>query len=180
MSYFYEYYNNQIVEDLKSEFDLKHIINVPKIKMISLNMGLGRDAVASSAAVESAARDLSLITGQKPVVTTAKNSIASFQIRKGMKLGCKVTLRGKKMYEFLDNLVFIALPRIRDFQGFKKKSFDGNGNFSFGLSDQSIFPGVDYNKIDKFRGFNINIFTSTNSDQLSMELLKRFHFPFNL
>lgn len=170
-------YHNEIREKIKSKFNLKNIYEVPKISKIVLNMGVG-EAIADSKKINSASDDLMSITGQKPVVTKAKQSIAGFKLRKGLSIGCKVTLRKNRMYEFLDRLIYIALPRVRDFKGLSKKSFDGNGNYSIGIKEQIIFPEIDYDKIDKVRGMDICIVTSTQNEEHAFELLKGFNLPF--
>ena len=170
-------YHNEIRDKIKSKFNLKNIYEVPKISKIVLNMGVG-EAIADSKKINSASDDLMSITGQKPVVTKAKQSIAGFKLRKGLSIGCKVTLRRNRMYEFLDRLIYIALPRVRDFKGLSKKSFDGNGNYSIGIKEQIIFPEIDYDKIDKVRGMDICIVTSTQNEEHAFELLKGFNLPF--
>tara|TARA_Y100000589_G_scaffold326778_1_gene367216 strand:+ start:592 stop:1131 length:540 start_codon:yes stop_codon:yes gene_type:complete len=170
-------YHNEIRDKIKSKFNLKNIYEVPKISKIVLNMGVG-EAISDSKKINSASDDLMSITGQKPVVTKAKQSIAGFKLRKGLSIGCKVTLRKNRMYEFLDRLIYIALPRVRDFKGLSKKSFDGNGNYSIGIKEQIIFPEIDYDKIDKVRGMDICIVTSTQNEEHAFELLKGFNLPF--
>ena len=172
-----ELYYKTIRDNLKSKFDLTNVFEVPKIKKIVVNMGVG-ETVTDSKLINSAIEELSLITGQKPVLTQAKKSIAGFKLRKGLNIGCKVTLRKKRMYEFLDRLIFIALPRVRDFKGLSKKSFDGSGNYSIGIKEQIIFPEINYDKIDKVRGMDISIATSTSNEEHAYELLKSFNLPF--
>ncbi len=172
-----EKYNSQIREELKTKFGLKNIFEVPKLEKIVVNIGVG-EAVSDSKVINNAIEDLSLITGQKPVITKAKKSIAGFKLRKGLSIGCKVTLRKKRMYEFLDRLVFIALPRVRDFKGLSKKSFDGSGNYSIGIKEQIIFPEINYDKIDKVRGMDITITTTAKKKEHAYELLKSFNLPF--
>jgi len=172
-----EKYESEIRGQLKQKFNLKNIFEVPKLVKIVLNMGVG-EAVSDSKVINKAIEDLSLITGQKPVITRAKKSIAGFKLRKGLNIGCKVTLRKKRMYEFLDRLIFIALPRVRDFKGLSKKSFDGNGNYSIGIKEQIIFPEIDYDKVDRIRGMDITITTTTNNQDHAYELLKSFNLPF--
>ena len=172
-----EKYESEIRGHLKQKFNLKNIFEVPKLVKIVLNMGVG-EAVSDSKVINKAIEDLSLITGQKPVITRAKKSIAGFKLRKGLNIGCKVTLRKKRMYEFLDRLIFIALPRVRDFKGLSKKSFDGNGNYSIGIKEQIIFPEIDYDKVDRIRGMDITITTTTNNQDHAYELLKSFNLPF--
>ncbi len=172
-----EKYNSQIRNELKEKFGLKNLFEVPKLEKIVVNIGVG-EAVSDSKVINNAIEDLSLITGQKPVITKAKKSIAGFKLRKGLSIGCKVTLRKKRMYEFLDRLVFIALPRVRDFKGLSKKSFDGFGNYSIGIKEQIIFPEINYDKIDKVRGMDITITTSAKKKEHAYELLKSFNLPF--
>ena len=172
-----EKYESEIRGQLKQKFNLKNIFEVPKLGKIVVNMGVG-EAVSDSKVINKAIEDLSLITGQKPVITKAKKSIAGFKLRKGVNIGCKVTLRKKRMFEFLDRLIFIALPRVRDFKGLSKKSFDGNGNYSIGIKEQIIFPEIDYDKIDKIRGMDITITTTTTNQDHAYELLKSFNLPF--
>lgn len=170
-------YMNSIRPQLKDKFGLKNIFEVPKLEKIVVNIGVG-EAVSDSKIINNAINDLTQITGQKPVVTKAKKSIAGFKLRKGLNIGCKVTLRKKRMYEFLDRLIFIALPRVRDFKGLSKKSFDGSGNYSIGIKEQIIFPEINYDKIDKVRGMDISIATSTSNEEHAYELLKSFNLPF--
>ena len=172
-----EKYESEIRDQLKQKFNLKNIFEVPKLIKIVVNMGVG-EAVSDSKVINKAIEDLSLITGQKPVITKAKKSIAGFKLRKGVNIGCKVTLRKKRMFEFLDRLIFIALPRVRDFKGLSKKSFDGNGNYSIGIKEQIIFPEIDYDKVDKIRGMDITITTTTTNQDHAYELLKSFNLPF--
>ena len=172
-----EKYESEIRGQLKEKFNLKNIFEVPKLVKIVVNIGVG-EAVSDSKIINKAIEDLSLITGQKPVVTKAKKSIAGFKLRKGLNIGCKVTLRKKRMFEFLDRLIFIALPRVRDFKGLSKKSFDGNGNYSIGIKEQIIFPEIDYDKVDKIRGMDITITTTTSNQNHAYELLKSFNLPF--
>jgi large subunit ribosomal protein L5 len=172
-----KYYQTQLREELKNKLGLKNIFEVPKITKIVVNMGVG-EAASDSKKIESATIDLTTITGQKPMVTKAKKSIAGFKLRKGVNIGCKVTLRKDRMYEFLDRLVYIALPRVRDFKGLSKNSFDRGGNYSIGIKEQIIFPEINYDKIDKVRGMDISIVTSTNDKNHAFELLKGFNLPF--
>ena len=172
-----EKYQSEIRLQLKEKFNLKNIFEVPKLVKIVVNMGVG-EAVSDSKTINKAIEDLSLITGQKPVITKAKKSIAGFKLRKGLNIGCKVTLRKKRMFEFLDRLIFIALPRVRDFKGLSKKSFDGNGNYSIGIKEQIIFPEINYDKVDKIRGMDISITTTTTNQDHAYELLKSFNLPF--
>ena len=172
-----EYYQSELKIKLKENLGFKNILEVPKITKIVVNIGVG-EAAADSKKIDSAVSDLTSITGQKPMITQAKKSIAGFKLRKGVKIGCKVTLRKNRMYEFLDRLIYIALPRVRDFKGLSKKSFDGMGNYSIGIKEQIIFPEIDYDKIDKVRGMDISIVTSTNNQTHAFELLKGFNLPF--
>ena len=172
-----EKYESEIRFKLKEKFSLGNIFEVPRLDKIVVNIGVG-EAVSDSKVINKAIEDLSLITGQKPVVTKAKKSIAGFKLRKGLNIGCKVTLRKKRMFEFLDRLIFIALPRVRDFKGLSKKSFDGNGNYSIGIKEQIIFPEIDYDKVDKIRGMDITITTTTVNQDHAYELLKSFNLPF--
>ena len=177
MSRLLQQYNNEIKENLKATLGLKNIFEVPKLKKIVLNMGVW-EAKDDSKLIESALEDLTLISGQKAVKTKSKKAISGFKIRAGMPLGVKVTLRNKIMYEFLDRLVNIAIPRIRDFRGLNKKSFDGNGNFSMGLKEHVIFPEINFDKVDKVRGMDITICTSAKNNNEALELLKSFNMPF--
>ncbi len=177
MSRLLEEYNNQIKENLKTKLGLKNIFEVPKIKKIVLNMGVG-EGKEDSKLIDKAVEDLTLITGQKAVKTKSKKAISGFKIRAGMPLGAKVTLRNKIMYEFLDRLVNIAIPRIRDFRGLNIKSFDGNGNFSMGIKEHVIFPEINFDKVDKMRGMDIIICTSAKNNHDALELLKSFNMPF--
>lgn len=172
-----ELYDNDCVPKLKEEFGYTNIMQVPKLEKIVLNMGLG-EAVQNPKIVEGAAQELTRIAGQKAVVTNAKKSIASFKLREGMPIGCRVTLRGDKMYDFFSKLVNIALPRVRDFRGVSPKSFDGRGNYSLGIKEQIIFPEIDYDQIDKIKGLNISIVTSAPTNNEGMELLKLMGMPF--
>ena len=170
-------YTNECVPALKEEFGYTNAMEIPKIEKIVLNMGLG-EAVQNPKIVEGAAEELSRIAGQKAVVTKAKKSIATFKLREGMPIGCRVTLRGDKMFDFLSKLVNIALPRVRDFRGLSPKTFDGRGNFSMGVKEQIIFPEIDYDKIDKIKGLNITIVTSAKTDKEAFFLLNRMGMPF--
>lgn len=169
-------YKNEIVAKLMEQFGYKNIMQVPKIEKITINMGVG-EAVADKKIIDKAVGDMTAIAGQKPVVTKARKSVASFKIRTGMPVGCKVTLRREKMYEFLDRLVTIACPRIRDFRGFSPKGFDGQGNYSVGVREQIIFPEIDYDKVDAIRGMDITITTSAKTNDEAKALLKAFNFP---
>ncbi len=174
-----EFYNKELKIKLKSKFGFENINEVPKLTKIVVNMGIG-ESVSDSKKINNASDDLMQITGQKPIITNSKKSIAGFKLRKGLSIGCKVTLRRNRMYEFLDRLVYIALPRVRDFKGLSKKSFDGKGNYSIGIKEQIIFPEIDYDKIDKVRGMDISFVTSTNNDDHALELLKGFNLPFKV
>ncbi|MCX5847465.1 MAG: 50S ribosomal protein L5 [Deltaproteobacteria bacterium] len=166
-----DYYIKEVVPALIKEFNYKNRMQVPKLEKIVVNMGVG-EAIQNIKALDSAVADLSMIVGQKPVITKAKKSIATFKLRQGMSIGCRVTLRGDRMYEFFDRLVNVAFPRVRDFRGISPKSFDGRGNFAVGLKEQIIFPEIDYDKIDKIRGMNIVIATSAKTDDEARQLLK--------
>jgi large subunit ribosomal protein L5 len=172
-----KYYQTELRDELKNKLGLKNVFEVPKITKIVVNMGVG-EAASDSKKIESATTDLTAITGQKPMITKAKKSIAGFKLRKGVNIGCKVTLRKDRMYEFLDRLIYIALPRVRDFKGLSKKSFDISGNYSIGIKEQIIFPEINYDKIDKVRGMDVSIVTSTNDKNHALELLKGFNLPF--
>ncbi len=177
MSRLLEEYNSQIKQDLKSRLGLENLFEVPKLVKIILNMGVG-DGKEDSKLIDKALEDLTLISGQKAVKTMSKKAISGFKIRAGMPLGVKVTLRNKIMYEFLDRLVNIAIPRIRDFRGLNIKSFDGNGNFSMGIKEHVIFPEINFDKVDKIRGMDITICTSAKNNNQAIELLKSFNMPF--
>jgi large subunit ribosomal protein L5 len=172
-----DYYIKEVVPSLVKEFNYKNRMQVPKLDKIVVNMGVG-EAIQNIKALESAVADLSMIVGQKPVITKAKKSIATFKLRQGMSIGCRVTLRGDRMYEFFDRLVNIALPRVRDFRGISQKSFDGRGNFAIGLKEQIIFPEIEYDKIDKIRGMNIVIATTARTDEEARQLLRFMGLPF--
>tara|TARA_B100000941_G_scaffold215778_1_gene158805 strand:- start:1511 stop:2146 length:636 start_codon:yes stop_codon:yes gene_type:complete len=169
-------YYDEIIQGLKKTFNYSNVMEVPKINCISLNMGLG-DAKNNSKALESTVEELALISGQKPITTLAKKDISNFKIRKGWPVGCKVTLRSNRMYEFLERLISIALPRTRDFRGLSFKSFDGRGNYNFGIKEQIIFTEIDYDKIQSIRGMNITIITSAKTDNEAYKLLKMFGLP---
>lgn len=172
-----DFYKEKVVPDLMTKFSYKSVMQVPRITKITLNMGLS-EAVADKKIIDHAVGDLEKIAGQKPVVTRAKKSIAGFKIRDGYPIGCMVTLRGERMYEFLDRLVTIALPRVRDFRGISARSFDGRGNYNLGIREQIIFPEIEYDKIDALRGLNISITTTAKTDEESRALLTAFKFPF--
>lgn len=174
---FKERYLNELVPAMKEKFGYKNDLQIPKLDKIVINMGVG-DATQDRKAADNAANDLMLISGQKPIITYAKKSNASFKVREGMAMGCKVTLRRERMYEFLDRLVTIALPRVRDFRGINGKSFDGRGNYAFGLSEQIVFPEIEYDKVDKIRGMDIIICTTAANDEEAKELLRGFELPF--
>ncbi len=170
-------YNEELKAQLQEQLGLKNVMEIPRITKITLNMGVG-GASADKKLLEGAVADMQLIAGQKPVVTHARNSIAGFKIREGWPIGCKVTLRGDQMYEFLDRLIAIAIPRIRDFRGFSAKSFDGRGNYSMGLKEQIVFPEIEFDKIDRIRGMDITITTTARTDDEGRALLRAFGFPF--
>ncbi len=172
----YTYYKDVVVQRLQQEFAYKSIMQVPKIEKITLNMGVG-EAVADKKVIERAVADMTAIAGQKPVVTLSRKSISNFKIRAGWPVGCKVTLRSSQMYEFLDRLINVAIPRIRDFRGLSSKAFDGRGNYSLGVREQIIFPEIDYDKIDTIRGMDIVITTTAKSDAEGRALLTSFNFP---
>ena len=177
MSRLKDQYKNEIVDAMMKKFGYKNIMEVPKLDKIVINMGVG-EAKENPKALESAVADLETITGQKAVLTKAKNSIANFKIREGMNIGCKVTLRGEKMYEFLDRLVNLALPRVRDFRGVNPNSFDGRGNYALGIKEQFIFPEIEFDKVDKVRGMDIIFVTTAKTDEEARELLTLFNMPF--
>jgi large subunit ribosomal protein L5 len=172
-----EKYLKEITPALMNKFNYKSIMQVPKIEKIVINMGVG-DAVQNAKALDNAVEELGLITGQKPLITRAKKSIAGFRLREGMPIGAKVTLRGERMYEFFDKLVSVSLPRVRDFRGISKKAFDGRGNYTLGVKEQLIFPEIDYDKVTKVRGMDIVIVTTANTDEEARELLTQFGMPF--
>jgi large subunit ribosomal protein L5 len=172
-----EKFEKEITPALMSKFNYTSVMQVPKLDKIVINMGVG-DAVANSKALDNAVEELAAITGQKPVVTKAKKSIAGFRLREGMPIGAKVTLRGERMYEFIDKLVSVSLPRVRDFRGISKKSFDGRGNYTLGVKEQLIFPEIDYDKVNKVRGMDIVIVTTANTDEEARELLTGYGMPF--
>jgi large subunit ribosomal protein L5 len=172
-----EHYLKKVVPALTKEFTYTNVMAVPKIQKISLNMGVG-EATQNSKLMDGAATELGMIAGQKPIITKARKSIAAFKLREGMSIGCTVTLRGDRMYEFFDRLVNVALPRVRDFRGVSSKSFDGRGNYTLGLKDQLIFPEIDYNKVDKVKGMNICITTTAKTDAEGLALLKQLGMPF--
>ncbi|MGD2172446.1 MAG: 50S ribosomal protein L5 [Gammaproteobacteria bacterium] len=172
-----QYYRDTVAAQMQEQFSYKSAMEVPRITKITLNMGVG-EASQDKKIIDHAVEDLSLIAGQKPVVTVAKKAIAGFKIREGMTIGCKVTLRRDKMYEFLDRLIHFAIPRIRDFRGLSPRAFDGHGNYNLGMGEQISFPEIDYDRIDKLRGLNISITTSARTDEEGRALLSAFQFPF--
>ncbi|MBQ9266779.1 MAG: 50S ribosomal protein L5 [Clostridia bacterium] len=173
-----ETYKNEIVQELMKKFEYKSVMQVPKLEKVVINMGVS-DVRDNAKALESAMRDLEIITGQKAVATTAKKSIAGFKIREGMKIGCKVTLRADKMYDFITKLFNVALPRVRDFKGLSPNSFDGRGNYTMGVKEQLIFPEIEYDKIDKIRGMDIIFVTTAQTDEEAKELLRLLGMPFS-
>ena len=172
-----KYYRDTVVKQLMEELKYGNIMEVPKIEKITINMGVG-EAAADKKVLDHAVADLTKITGQKPIITLARKSVAGFKIREGWPIGCKVTLRRERMYEFLDRLISISIPRIRDFRGLNAKSFDGRGNYSMGVREQIMFPEIDYDKIDAIRGMDITITTTATNDEHGLALLKAFSFPF--
>lgn len=172
-----EKYTKEIAPQIAKEFDIKNPMAIPRIEKIIINMGMG-EAISNSKILDVAVDELKVITGQKPVITKAKKSIASFKLRQGMPIGTMVTLRGERMYEFLDRLISVALPRVRDFRGISAKAFDGRGNYTLGIREQLIFPEIDFNKVDKTRGMNISIVTTAKNDEQSRSLLKALGMPF--
>ena len=177
MSRLKEMYQNEIVEAMTKKFGYKNVMEVPKLDKIVINMGVG-EAKDNAKVLETAVKELETITGQKVVVTRAKKAIANFKLREGLAIGCKVTLRGEKMYEFLDRLVNLALPRVRDFRGVNPNAFDGRGNYALGIKEQIIFPEIEYDKIDKVRGMDVIIVTTAKTDEEARELLTQFNMPF--
>ncbi|HLS23680.1 MAG TPA: 50S ribosomal protein L5 [Pseudogracilibacillus sp.] len=170
-------YLEQVVPSMMEKFEYESVMEVPKLEKIVINMGVG-DAVSNAKVLDNAVEELSLIAGQKPVITRAKKSIAGFRLREGMPIGAKVTLRGERMYEFLQKLIRVALPRVRDFRGVSNKSFDGRGNYTLGVKEQLIFPEIDYDKVNKIRGMDIVIVTTSNTDEEARELLAQLGMPF--
>lgn len=177
MAKLHDYYRDQVVNELKNKFGYKSVMQVPRIEKITLNMGVG-EALTDKKLLDNAVADLTAITGQKPLVTKARKSVAGFKIRQGYPIGCKVTLRGERMWEFFERLITIAVPRIRDFRGLSAKSFDGRGNYSMGVREQIIFPEIDYDKVDRVRGLDITITTTAKNDEEGQALLAAFNFPF--
>ena len=177
MSRLKEHYQNEIVDAMIKKFGYKNIMEVPKLDKVVINMGVG-EAKDNAKVLESAVADMEKIAGQKAVVTRAKNSVANFKIREGMPIGCKVTLRGERMYEFVDRLINLALPRVRDFRGVNPNAFDGRGNYALGIKEQLIFPEIEYDKIDKVRGMDVIFVTTAKTDEEARELLRQFNMPF--
>lgn len=177
MAKLHDFYKETVASDLQKKFGYKSVMQVPRIEKITLNMGVG-EALADKKALENAAADMAAISGQKPLITKARKSVAGFKIREGYPIGCKVTLRGERMWEFFERLVSIAIPRVRDFRGLNPKSFDGRGNYSMGVREQIIFPEIDFDKVDKVRGLDITITTTAASDEEGRALLAAFNFPF--
>jgi len=177
MSRLIETYRNEIVDAMMKKFEYKNVMEVPKLEKIVINMGVG-EAKENAKIMEAAVRDLTTISGQKPIITKAKKSVANFKVREGMSVGTKVTLRGKQMYEFADRLINLALPRVRDFRGVNPNSFDGRGNYAMGIKEQIIFPEIQYDKIDKVRGMDIIFVTTAKTDEEARELLTQFGMPF--
>ena len=177
MAKLHDFYKDTVVADLQKQFGYKSVMQVPRIEKITLNMGVG-EAIADKKVLEHATNDLTAISGQKPVTTVARKSVAGFKIREGYPIGTKVTLRGERMWEFLERLISISIPRIRDFRGLNPKSFDGRGNYSMGVREQIIFPEIEYDKIDKIRGLDVTITTSAKDNEEGLALLSAFEFPF--
>lgn len=177
MAKLHDLYKQEVIKALTEKFGYKTIMQVPRIEKITLNMGVG-EAVADKKVLENAARDMTVIAGQKPLITKVRKSVAGFHIREGYPIGCKVTLRGERMWEFLERLIVIAIPRIRDFRGLSAKSFDGRGNYSMGVREQIIFPEIDFDKVDAVRGLDITITTTAKTDAEGRALLEAFNFPF--
>lgn len=177
MAQLHDFYKDEVIKALMSRFDYSSVMQVPRVEKITLNMGVG-DSVADKKLLDNAVIELTAIAGQKPLITKARKSVAGFKIRQGYPIGCKVTLRGERMWGFLERLISIAIPRIRDFRGLSVKSFDGHGNYSMGVREQIIFPEIDYDKVDRVRGLDITITTTAKSDNEGCALLAAFHFPF--
>ncbi|NBH97627.1 50S ribosomal protein L5 [Hominisplanchenecus murintestinalis] len=177
MSRLKEIYKNEIVDAMMKKFEYKNVMEVPKLDKVVVNMGVG-EAKDNAKALESAVKDMETVTGQKAVLTKAKKSVANFKIREGMAIGCKVTLRGERMYEFVDRLINLALPRVRDFRGVNPNAFDGRGNYALGIKEQLIFPEIEYDKIDKVRGMDVIFVTTAKTDEEARELLTQFNMPF--
>lgn len=179
MAKLHDQYKKEVIKSMTQKFGYKTVMQVPRIVKITLNMGVG-EAVADRKVLENAARDMAAISGQKPIITKVRKSVAGFHIREGYPIGCKVTLRGARMWEFLERLIVIAIPRIRDFRGLSAKSFDGRGNYSMGVREQIIFPEIDYDKVDAIRGLDITITTTAKTDEEGRALLEEFNFPFRI
>ena len=177
MAKLHDYYRDQVVNELKAKFNYSSVMQVPRIEKITLNMGVG-EALTDKKLLDNAVADLTAISGQKPLITKARKSVAGFKIRQGYPIGCKVTLRGERMWEFFERLIHIAVPRVRDFRGLSAKSFDGRGNYSMGVREQIIFPEIDYDKVDRVRGLDITITTTAKTDEEGQALLAAFNFPF--
>lgn len=177
MARLYETYKSEIVPKLMEKFQYKNVMQVPRVERVVINIGVG-EAIQNPKALDGAVNDLTLISGQKPVVTRAKKSIAGFKLREGMAIGCKVTLRGERMYNFLDKLINLCLPRVRDFRGVSPQAFDGRGNYSLGIKEQTIFPEIEYDKIDKIRGLEVALVTTAQTDEEARELLRHMGMPF--
>ena len=177
MSRLYEKFKNEVAAAMMQKFQYKSVMEIPKLEKVVVNMGLG-DAKDNAKSLEAAVHDLGIIVGQKPVITKAKNSVASFKVRKGVNIGAKVTLRGERMFEFVDKLLNVALPRVRDFKGVSDKAFDGRGNYALGIKEQLIFPEIEYDKVDKVRGMDIIFVTTAKSDEEAKELLKLMGMPY--
>ena len=177
MAKLHDYYRDTVVNELKAKFNYSSVMQVPRIEKITLNMGVG-EALTDKKLLDNAVADLTAISGQKPLITKARKSVAGFKIRQGYPIGCKVTLRGERMWEFFERLISIAVPRIRDFRGLNAKSFDGRGNYSIGVREQIIFPEIDYDKVDRVRGLDITITTTAKNDEEGQALLAAFNFPF--
>lgn len=177
MAKLHDYYKEQVIDKLVKQFGYTSVMQVPRIEKITLNMGVG-EAITDKKLLDNAAADLAAISGQKPLITKARKSVAGFKIRQGYPIGCKVTLRGERMWEFFERLIYIAVPRTRDFRGLSAKSFDGRGNYSMGVREQIIFPEIDYDKVDRVRGLDITITTTAQSDDEGHALLSAFSFPF--
>lgn len=177
MAKLHDYYKSDVVKKLQTQFNYKSVMQVPRIEKITLNMGVG-EAITDKKLLDNAVADLTAISGQKPLITKARRSVAGFKIRQGYPIGCKVTLRGERMWEFFERLVYITLPRTRDFRGVSVKSFDGRGNYSMGIREQIVFPEIDYDKVDRVRGLDITITTTAQNDEEGKALLSAFSFPF--
>ena len=177
MAKLHDYYRDTVVNELKAKFNYSSVMQVPRIEKITLNMGVG-EALTDKKLLDNAVADLTAISGQKPLITKARKSVAGFKIRQGYPIGCKVTLRGERMWEFFERLISIAVPRIRDFRGLNAKSFDGRGNYSMGVREQIIFPEIDYDKVDRVRGLDITITTTAKNDEEGQALLAALNFPF--